>query len=221
MKRFLISAAIGFSMLFGQAASDSATAEPPKWNGFYGGIFTGYATIDEEWSDNVFGPQNFDLEGFINGLVVGYNWSNGRLLLGAEVDGAILDVGDTVTGCAGAAGGICQIDWNSLITVRGRIGWIFGDEQEYALYVTGGYAASHIDVTGAGVGPPVNEFTLRGYTIGGGGEAYLFDTNWISTKIEYLFIDMGNSRDYLLGSVDTATFEGEGHVVKFGLNIHF
>ena len=61
-----------------------------------------------------------------------------------------------------------------------------------------------------------------GWTVGGGIEAML-DRNW-TAKTEYLFIDAGNQNvrnpSFSPGG-DTARFENQFHVFRFGLNYRF
>ncbi|MGI9412666.1 MAG: outer membrane protein [Hyphomicrobiales bacterium] len=215
MKRSVLSAIASFALLVGAMASNATAQEPPKWQGLYGGFYTGYAALGNDYTDSVLGSLDLDIDGWINGLTVGMNWRHGQFLFGIEVDGAIVDAGDDVA----CAGGRCRVDWNSYGSARGRIGWIFGDEDDYAVYVTGGFAAADFDARSTLVGG--NGYTEAGWVIGGGIEAYVFNTNFISNKIEYTYSDFGNGHSFPIGSADTADIESDAHILKIGMNIHF
>jgi len=204
-------------LMFGLPAN---AQEPPKWDGLYGGFHTGFAIAKGDWTDNVFGQFDIDIEGWLVGLPAGWNFRHDNILYGIEVDGSLVDAGDDFAPCAG--GPPCRVDWNSLGTFRGRLGWIMGDQDQYALYITGGYAVSGWDALVAIPGG-TNGFVRHGWLIGGGGEAYLFDTNWLSTKIEYNYISFtGGAKTYTAGSVDSITIDVDhAHVVKFGLILHY
>jgi outer membrane immunogenic protein len=208
-----------FLLAFVLLAPQSKAQEPVPFHGLYGGFYSGYVAVDEEYTD-VLGPRNYELDGWINGLTAGYNHRHDRILVGVEVDGGILEVHDREAGCGVVP--TCEIDISWLVTARGRLGYIFGDQEHYALYFTGGFAAVGYDVTVAGGGVK-EKFHDSGFVVGGGGEAYLFGTNWLSTKIEYLYIGFtGGANSFTQNSVDTATIELDAmHIVRAGLNIHF
>ncbi len=217
MKRIAFSLAIAAIML-GMLAQRSQAQEPETFQGLFGGFFSGYVGSDEQYNDDIFGSGDMDLDGWINGLTLGYNHKHDRFLFGVEVDGSILEAHDNQT-CP--AGGRCETDLNWLGMVRGRVGYIFGDEQLYALYFTGGYALLGVNINNSLALTGPKRYTEKGFVIGGGGEAYLFDTNWISTKIEYLYIDFGDAQGFFTGSADTGTLKLDMHILKIGLNLHF
>jgi opacity protein-like surface antigen len=218
MKRIGLAAIALVVITLSALTSPAKAQEPPKWQGLYGGFYRGWAAVDDSY-DDFFGSDDLDVEGWLTGLVGGYNHRMGQWLIGIEVDGAIVDAGDEADMCIFPP---CRLDWNNLGTFRGRLGWIFGEEDQFAVYVTGGYATSGWDFT-TSLG--TNHFVLDGWLIGGGFEAYLFNTNWISNKIEYNYIDFGGgSETFGFGTAapESAAYGADSaHVLKTGLNIHF
>ena len=206
-----------FLLVFGFLGKRADAQSPDYFSGFYGGFFSGYVGVDDNFDDTI-GSANFDIEGWINGLTAGYNHKHDRFLIGVEVDGAILEAGDRLA-CPG--GGTCEVELSWLGTARGRVGYLFGDELEYALYVTGGVAVLGVGFSAnLAPGSPFH-YHETGFVVGGGGEAYLFDTSWISTKIEYLYVDFGDGKTSPTGTTTAASLDLNMHILKVGLNLHF
>jgi hypothetical protein len=201
------------------AVGSPAGAEPLRWQGLYAGLYRGATYIDDSYRDQNFpaADDSLDMTGFITGLVGGYNHRYGQFLFGVEVDGGIVDAGDEPDGCLLPP---CRLDWNNLGTFRGRLGWIFGEEDRFAIYATGGYAVSSWEWNHGAFGG-ITEMNLHGWLIGGGFEMYLFGTSWLSNKIEYNYIDFSGSEDFPTGTSGTGSYSADAHLVKFGLNIHF
>jgi outer membrane immunogenic protein len=98
-------------------------------------------------------------------------------------------------------------DW--LGTARGRIGYAF---DRFLPYITGGAAFGNVKNTVAGIGS--TDQSNIGWTIGGGLEASIAGP-W-SAKLEYLYVDLGDS-----GSVLGSTADFRSNVVRAGLNYRF
>jgi outer membrane immunogenic protein len=142
-----------------------------------------------------------NVNGFIGGGQVGYNWQMDRAwLIGLEADlqysaqrGSQTDC--TPVGCAiGSAFGSSTHNLKWFGTVRGRLGWLPTDR--ILLYATGGFVYGQLDssyVTGV-VGTaflPANTSNWRGgWTVGGGVEGVITD-RW-TVKAEYLYADYGS-----------------------------
>jgi len=142
-----------------------------------------------------------NVNGFIGGGQVGYNWQADRhWLLGLEADiqysaqrGSQTDC--SIVGCpAGSAFGSSSHNLKWFGTVRGRLGWLPTDR--ILLYATGGLVYGQIDssyVTGV-VGTaflPANTSNWRaGWTVGAGVEGVITD-RW-TVKAEYLYADYGS-----------------------------
>jgi outer membrane immunogenic protein len=181
---------------------------PTTWAGLYIGGFGGYG-----WTGDVTSRAGgIDLTGGFGGGAIGYNWQNGNVVFGIEVDAA----GADINGSAGTPGLLwarSQID--AFGTVRGRLG--LTPSPATLLYVTGGYAWANnkldIDVLGATAS---DIRTHSGWTVGAGLE-YMFAPSW-SGKIEYLYTDL-DSQDYFNGAV--ASGRTSLNSVKAGVNYHF
>ncbi|MDQ2083691.1 porin family protein [Xanthobacteraceae bacterium Astr-EGSB] len=211
-------------------------APPPvwSWTGFYIGGNAGYSWGESDTSVGyVTAPggvaivppagsatsASFDLNGWVGGGQLGYNWQTGPWVFGIEADiQATGQDGDAGFLCAaaGLAGGAClpgltflppgvtgtslalsqSLEWFG--TLRGRLGWTA--TPSVLLYVTGGLAYGEIETSGTLTGAtPAGVLTSTGFshsktnvgwTVGAGAEAHL-GGNWTG-KIEYLYLDLGD-----------------------------
>lgn len=145
------------------------------------------------------GTGSTNVDGFVGGGQIGYNWQFDRSwLFGLEADiqGSGEKGGFAV--CAGVVGctvvGTADYRLNWFGTVRGRLGVLASDR--VLLYITGGLAYGELESSYAlgFLGFPTSAFgskTFRaGYTVGGGIEGVI-SGNW-TWKAEYLFMDLGN-----------------------------
>jgi outer membrane immunogenic protein len=137
-----------------------------------------------------------DVNGFIGGAQLGYNWQAGSFLYGLEGDIQFSNErasGDvcTVAGCP--LGSFLftrdyKLDWFG--TARARVGYL--PAERLLLYVTGGLAYGGF--SGSSWTLPMDigtwSHTNVGWTVGAGAEAAL-GSNW-SVKFEYLYMDLGN-----------------------------
>jgi outer membrane immunogenic protein len=193
------------------------------WTGYYIGTNLGYSFGRGSTNGNVTGTQNVsvfrtagptlvtsvttalgtlpltgraDVNGFIGGGQLGYNWQRGTWLFGLESDIQFSNErasGDvcTVAGCPAGSAVFTRdykLDWFG--TARGRIGFL--PAERILLYATGGLAYGNF--SGSSWTLPLNVGTWSqlkaGWTIGAGVEAAL-GNNW-SVKFEYLYMDLGN-----------------------------
>ena len=183
------------------------------WTGFYVGLNAGYG-----WTnvgiDN--GPSS-DLNGFVGGGQVGYNWQSGNWVLGVEGDfqGSSQSTSDSAfSPILGTTLTVDQdIPW--LATLRGRLGYASGD---WLFYATGGAAWVNYKLTVSIPGTSVEDDTTKGAWTVGGGVEWMFVPKW-SAKLEYLYIDTGDTSVTLSG----VTFDGrvKENIVRAGLNYHF
>jgi outer membrane immunogenic protein len=161
--------------------------------------------------------------GFIGGGQIGYNWQfSPTLVAGFEADfqGALERDHNTLTNnFSGDTSPIhfpvtgttvqdyqTKIDWFG--TVRGRLGYVWGNNGEVMTYVTGGLAYGKVDVEGtstvSGLVGLVGPFSVihaighshvnTGWTLGSGTEGKLLIPGW-TYKIEYLYVDLGSLDD--------------------------
>jgi outer membrane immunogenic protein len=258
MKRILIASAVFASLLAATGASAAdlpvyskapAVAAVYDWTGPYIGTNLGYSwgrgTTDGSVTTSSLAvvaafpttvaplTGNADVNGFIGGGQLGYNWQFGSWLTGLEGDiqfsnerasGSVC----TVAGCPAGSAVFTRdykLDWFG--TARGRVGFL--PAERILLYATGGLAYGNF--SGSSWTLPMNIGTwssLRaGWTVGAGVEAAL-GSNW-SVKFEYLYMDLGHaggsSATVVTPGVTSAAYEYNtkftDSIVRVGLNYKF
>jgi outer membrane immunogenic protein len=93
---------------------------------------------------------------------------------------------------------------------RARLGYLVWPS--VLLYGTGGLAWTRLDQTSTSVSPIGTFITTApswrfGWTAGAGGEARLWNTNWLA-RLEYLHYDFGNTGSLSLGNTSSGGFGG-------------
>ena len=204
------------------------------WSGFYLGVNGGYAwdansstlntTAFHDYDNHKgFGATTFTTQGGFGGGQIGFNVQRDRLVFGIEAD--IQGAGiagkqasfaiDNATDTDVATGALVKswLDWFG--TLRGRLGYSFGNSM---LYATGGLAFGSITDTltgtvtseqylgGYSVVPIAgsNTSTAIGYAVGAGFETML--APFLSVKAEYLYMDLGS----------TSLYDSSGVAVSYG-----
>jgi outer membrane immunogenic protein len=225
MKRFTLTACAGLLAAAMAAPSFAADLSRPAykaqpyyvapfiWSGFYVGINGGYGFGKSSWSGPGFTTGDFNVNGPLAGITLGYNMQTGVWVWGLEAD---LDYswmkGSTTTGCGGSG---CETRNTWLGTARGRIGYAW---DRWLPYITGGAAFGAIRTT-----PPApdtyTEKTKVGWTAGLGVE-YAFMGAW-SAKLEYLYADLGkvSCGSASCGGVIDVTLKS--NIVRAGVNYRF
>ena len=165
-----------------------------SWAGPYLGGNIGYA-----WGsvDRAF-PKPSGVQG---GVQAGYNWQSGPLVFGLEGDVQATGADDTFAPYK------FSNPWFG--TVRGRVGYAFNN---VLFYGTGGLAFGELRGETFGLS---ESHTNAGWTAGVGAE-FGFAPNW-SAKIEYLYVDLSDSRFTITGVSNGYQFG----VVRAGVNYHF
>jgi outer membrane immunogenic protein len=147
------------------------------WTGFYVGANAGYG-----WGNvNANGLANVgDLDGFVGGGQVGYNYQMGQFVLGLEADlqGADLSSGDNL--------GLVNVKTEYFGTVRARVGVAF---DRFMPYITGGWAYGNVKSSIPAIGFSSDRSHTGGFAVGGGLEYAV--TNNIIAGVEYLYVDLG------------------------------
>lgn len=223
MKKFLLSsvAALGIVAAGAASAADLPSRKGPvvapvyvpafTWTGFYVGANAGYA-----WGNVNASVTNFtrtvsigDLDGFVGGGQVGYNYQMGQFVLGVEADiqGADLSTGSNAFGDS--------VSTEYFGTVRARVGLAF---DRFLPYVTGGWAYGNVKTVVGGVGSTDKTHT-GGYAIGAGLE-YAFTNNW-TAKVEYLYVDLGEKNAFTVNNVAGVKMGTDFSVVRAGVNYKF
>lgn len=208
----LLSAA-SFALLSGaaQAADLLVGAEPApavsssSWDGFYAGIFAGYAQGTLTTTDNfVISPYEEDYKGYLVGLQGGYNFT----LSDNVVGGFAVDIAYN-NATTEDPSYVATIGWSGSATAR--LGLDLGGIVPYAL---GGIAVANVEVADS---PGVTDSqTHVGYTVGAGLEVALTDA--VSANLEYRYTGFG-TQIYELTNVTTADLAD--HSVRAGVNYHF
>jgi outer membrane immunogenic protein len=206
-------------------------AAPFSWTGFYIGAHVGWGWSKTEWSDRcfsdapcvpgavtdaAFGPLgSYNLNGFLGGGQLGYNWQAGWAVFGVEADASGTDI---------KGSGVCihvSFQCSSKIDALGTITARFGGAVDRALlYVKGGGAWVHEKhtVSDSHDDSGAASETRWGWTVGAGLE-YAFAPNW-SGKVEYNFLDFGKDTIAFPPAMQ-AKLEQTVHTVKFGINYRF
>jgi outer membrane immunogenic protein len=234
-------AAIGFASVASAADMPvKAPAQAPvrhwEWTGCYIGIAGGGVwgrTHNVDTSPGFVGltvTDPFNLSGAIVGGTIGCNYQIQQWVLGVEDD-------FSWTNKRGIANEIPPFTTTATIevkerwidTLRGRVGYKIGAQDQYLLYLTGGAAFAGTTATTCLPGTFCDSvsITRTGWTVGGGAEFAIFPStpvshNWWSVKIEYLYVDFG-SKDYNFNPALTSNknISLNDHIVRAGLNWHF
>lgn len=227
----------GYAAPAAEASNDTKSVKPVLQPQLVGTVPAGYDPQNAMIA--AVGSANANLSnsraGFIGGLGAGYNWQMGNVVIGGEAD---------ISGIAGGRGSASRtgvasdglfsytsrvtassgIDW--IGTVRGRLGYLV--TPSLLVFGTGGLAVggvhSSINVAGVGSGPNGEAWvgngtrndTRVGWTAGGGAE-WRFAPHW-STKIEYLYVDLG-SVSYSVPVVGSNWIGASNVKTKFDTNI--
>ena len=178
------------------------------WEGFYVGVFGGFAAGTVTTTDNFnTSPFEEDYEGYLVGLAAGYNFRLSDMIVGGlQADVAYNDaspVDDTPSYDV-------SVDWSGSVTTR--IGLDIGGFVPYAL---GGisFASASIE-DGAS---QTDEGMHVGYVLGVGGEVML--TEAISANLEYRYTNYGTQIYEDLANVTSAELADSS--IRGGLNFRF
>ena len=165
-----------------------------SWAGPYLGANLGYG-----WGSVDNNPTQ--PSGLVGGAQAGYNWQSGAMVFGLEGDLQASAADDTF------APWKFSNPWFG--TVRGRVGYAFGN---VLLYGTGGLAFGELRGETFGLS---ESHTNAGWTVGVGAE-FGFAPHW-TAKVEYLFVDLSDSRFTITGAQNGYDFG----LVRVGVNYHF
>ncbi len=182
------------------------------WSGFYAGG-NGQLGIGSYTS----AARSFGTPfGGLGGATVGYNYQQGKLLVGAEGDIAF----GSISGSNGGYNTSTSAATHGLGTARVRVGYVW---DRALLYVTGGYAGAQLngklnDFNGSPNLQLEQSHYLNGFAVGLGVEYAL--TTKVSVKGEYLFTGFGSS-NYFGGTRDSTSLGQNVNLLRAGVNYHF
>jgi outer membrane immunogenic protein len=199
---------------------------PVDWGGVYFGVNGGYAFGTSVWTNGAASTGNFSANGGLAGGTLGINYANGGgFLFGFEFDADWSGVlgSSSIAACTGLgalpAGTACRTKSDWLSTGRVRIGYAFN---RILVFGTAGAAGGDFEI---GLNPPgaFRALPLQlGWTAGGGIE-YAF-TNYLTAKVEYLFVNFGTNAcplDGTCGALQAASVSLTENIVRAGLNYKF
>ena len=169
-----------------------------NWTGFYVGGNGGYGWNDRDPSVGIInnlgataGPfPGVSAHGGFGGAQLGYNWQASSWVVGWEADIQAADISASSTSTVGANNLFQKKSVDYFGTVRGRLGYAFG---QLLVYGTGGFAYGGVhnqDIVN-GVANANSSQTKTGYAAGGGFE-WALNQVW-SAKLEYQHIDLGHT----------------------------
>ena len=183
-----------------------------SWTGFYLGLNGGYTWGKTRW--DVPPGVDWDADGFMGGLTVGYNLQTGFWVWGLEGD---IDYSSIKKSHACLGGGSCEFKNDWFGTARGRIG--YAGWRTFMPFITGGAAFADVEASNSGV--PGSKSDVRfGWTLGGGFEYALYRA-W-SIKAEYLYADLGKMDcGSACGGVGTDNVTYKTNIVRAGVNYRF
>jgi high affinity Mn2+ porin len=224
-------------------------APPPSapsaydWTGFYLGGHLGYAWGNSNWSTpgaagslSLAQPvDTFNEAGsWFTGLQAGYNYMlPNRWVIGGEVDLSaptypngtnpnllgLISIGNVATFTSPFGSETYGETVLTSGTVRGRIGYAFGN---WLVYATGGFAWSYdeLTLTNNVTGATDTPFLLRlGWAAGAGFEAPVAP-HW-TARLEYLYTDYGNSSVFFASNGQSFTSNFTVQELRAGLNYQF
>jgi outer membrane immunogenic protein len=225
-----------------------------NWSGFYLGLNGGYSwgrsSTDFTVTGVTVGSVSQDLNGWLGGGQIGYNWQVQTFVIGVEADiqatgqkgtfdFATPTVCPTITirplPCVTGNGSVEQkLPWFG--TLRARLG--VTPAPTWLLYATGGLAYGEVETNAtftaatafpggpviASVSTAANSNTTRvGWTIGAGAE-WAISGPW-TAKLEYLFMDLGTVNNSFTGlgpfTLVSTSSRVTDNVFRAGVNYRF
>lgn len=229
MKRLLLSAAIIALSAPAAFAADLPVYEPAPmvapnpvsfdWSGVYIGAHGGYGWADLDTNDDSddFNFDDADLEGFVVGGQLGYNWQVNQFVFGVEVDGSFSDIGidDGDFFDEDDDDDDDEIGYDWLASARGRLGFGF---DRFLVYGTGGvgFGGFNSDIAFADDDDDDDDEAQIGWVAGGGVEFMI--TQNVSIGAEYLHYDFSDvlDNDNFDGDLDSTVDVARGRVnIKF------
>jgi len=245
MRNTLFGAGVVTALIAGSAGTSAVAADLPvkapppvaavwEWTGCYVGVSGGGTwgrTSNVDTTPPFVGlpvTNPFNVKGGIVGGTVGCNYQIRQWVIGIENDlswtNARATVNEIPPFSTAATIGVKE-RW--IDTLRGRLGYKVGAQNQLLLFVTGGVAWAGTTATTCLPGVFCNSVsnTRTGWAAGAGGEWALgrpVARNWWSVKLEYIHVDFGG-KDYQFDPTLTTNkrFNLRNEIVRAGLNFHF
>lgn len=209
--------------LVSSAILGASHATAQDWSGNWIGFSLGYGSGSYDQGDDDLGQvgPKVDVDGLMLGLRFARNFQRGTSVFGFDADISNGVSGITPQGTTSAfwicGTGDCNINIQTLVTVRGRYGWLVSPET--LAYGAGGLAVGKIE---GGIFNSVQQgrSTAVGYTVGVGVERMVGQSNTVFGEVSY--VDLGKL-DFGTGVSAADTYDGVGDfaTVKVGWNFRF
>lgn len=186
-------------------------AAPVERSGWYVGGLIGYG-LSQTTLDSGAGNFEFDADGAVGGGLLGWNYANGRYLVGLEGDllGGAMEGSQTF----GANTVDASVDWMAGLRARAGV----NVTPEILLFAAIGAAWAEFDLPVAGAGGGSGSETFTGVQYGGGAEVAL-GGDW-SLRLDYLYTDFDSETiSYSGGS--TVTYDPDMHQFRAGVLFRF
>jgi outer membrane immunogenic protein len=156
--------------------------------------------------DGVLTESGAPTNGFVGGVLAGYNWQRGPLVLGIEGDFGWSNARGHGTAVFVATPNTYTLNWDGHVV--GKVGYAMG---QWLFFGTGGLAVADLDFL-EGVAAPNRGGKYVGFSVGGGVE-YAFTRNLLG-RLQYIYDDFG-SKNYVAAdggiyrvSLTSQTFRG-------------
>jgi opacity protein-like surface antigen len=193
-----------------------------SWTGFYAGVHGGWGWGKSEFRDPNNSPANNPFFAYYNGPLaggqLGYNWQQGNLVLGAEVDGSWSFVkGNTSTSPIITASTNNRVGYTALATATGRVGYA---SDQWLAYVKGGAAYARMELSSRFTAELTNYNRELFGAVGGVGLEVAFLRN-VSAKVEYNAIFLPTETLHWVHPDTTSEIKHFVQMVKAGINIRF
>ncbi|MBZ9681280.1 MULTISPECIES: outer membrane protein [unclassified Mesorhizobium] len=224
--RALLLASAMLTVIGGQAfAADAVGLESAAhdWSGVYVGGHLGYgfgstdATYNVPNTPAIRGTQDYDIDGFLGGVQIGYDYQVNSAVLGIEADisGADIKGHSDEVNVGGGDVYDTKVDWFGSISARA--GYAFGST---LVYGTGGLAIGGVE--NRYLDGPADSYSEKntkiGWTIGAGLEQAITD-HW-SANAEYRYVDLRDQTINYAPNSNT-TFDNTFSTVRIGMNYKF
>lgn len=231
MKMMIVASILIFGGVTNALAADTTVEEIAPvasgvydWSGKYVGVQLGHgwgSAITNEintanGSDNS-GRLDYDVNGILGGVHIGYNMQSGALVYGAEADVEYSGI-DGFWDWQNGNGLSKDIGWVG--SLRGRVGYAV---DRFMLYGTAGIAVASVDmdVIHAGAVALSETETTVGWTTGLGAEYALTDR--VSVRTEYRYADYGDTS--VSGDVFGGNYmyphDNKVHALRIGASMKF
>ncbi|MBZ9693670.1 outer membrane protein [Mesorhizobium sp. CO1-1-9] len=224
--RALLLASAMLTVIGGQAFAADAVGLGPAahdWSGVYVGGHLGYgfgktdATYNLPNTPAIRGTQDYDVDGFLGGVQIGYDYQVNSAVLGIEADisGADIKGHSDEVNVGGGDVYDTKVDWFG--SMRARAGYAFGST---LVYGTGGLAIGGVE--NQYLDGPADSYSEKntkiGWTIGAGLEQAITD-HW-SANAEYRYVDLRDQTINYAPNSNT-TFDNTFSTVRIGMNYKF